>query len=215
MQTRPENFVAAEKGSEFQDRITIALDREAYTRILKTDIPSDQFTGLKEIVKRTESPTEAVNPSSHFRKHFIREPFGSQDYPDLLILDGDRAISVEIKFSTGRSSGHPMWNGGLPRPSGIYVFGSYGRQDVTFFRGCDVVSSRDIRKLRGFFERQKTEEADFNAREMTEQRYGFTTYVRRSFEQKKKHNPGAIVDFFKNPDRQDLEDAVLSHLRGV
>lgn len=175
IRTHPQDFVAAEKGDEFQDRILNSLSREGYTRILKRDIPSDQFTNLKKVVKRTDSVIEAENPSPYLHKHFLHEPFGSPDYPDLPILDGRRAISAEIKFSRDRRSGHPMWNSGLPRPSGIYVFGNRARRDATFFRGCAEASSPDIGKLRGFFERQKAEEADFNAREMTQQPYGFTT----------------------------------------
>ena len=213
MRADPKEFVGAMKGNEFEDRIMNALGRGAYTRILKADIPAARFKALKAAVQETSAAIEPENPSPDFRQHFLHQPFGSQAYPDLLILDGARVISIETKFSQQPHQGHPVWNGGLPRTTGIYVFGNYGRGDLTFFRGCDVVSPEDIRRLRGFFEAQKAEEMAFNAKEMAEQPYGFTSYVRRTFNQQKKPNREAIVDLFKNPDRQTLEDAVISHLQ--
>ena len=43
--------------------------------------------------------------------------------------------------------------------------------------------------------------------------FTWAPYVRRTFNQQKKPNREAIVDLFKNPDRQTLEDAVISHLQ--
>ena len=42
--------------------------------------------------------------------------------------------------------------------------------------------------------------------------YGFTTYIRRAYDQGKKHNKNAILDFFKNKNRADLENNVISFI---
>ena len=68
----------------------------------------------------------------------------------------------------------------------------------------------DVRKLRDFFDKGLSEyQQRFNSDEMKEQAYGFSVYIRRTFDQNKKYNPDAVVDFFENPWRAELEDAVI------
>lgn len=84
---------------------------------------------------------------------------------------------------------------------------------LLFFRGHDVLSLSEVEKLHDFFDKGLKEyQQEFNSQEMKEQNYGFQTYIRKAFDQTKKHNSGAITDFFNNPNRENLESSVLNHL---
>ncbi len=204
------NYLGSREGSEFEDRINAKLHTLGYSRLIRTDITEKGFALLKKLVLDKETNHVPQNPFSvKFHRHFFHQPYGPQEYPDFLILDGDGVVSIETKYSKNKQ-GKPMWNSGLPRPNGIYVFGSYGRKDITFFRGADVVPKEDVRKLRDFFDKGLSEyQQRFNSDEMKEQAYGFSVYIRRAFDQNKKYNPDAVVDFFENPWRAELEDAVI------
>ena len=206
-------YLNSAKGGEFEDRIDAKLYKLGYSRIIKDDIEGDGFKLLKTQVQNKETNHKIRNPLKKFKKHFLTQPYGSQDYPDFLVLDGSRVISIEVKFSRGRQ-GRPVWNSGLPRPNGIYIYGAYERSDVTFFVGGDVVSKSDVKKLHDFFDKGLKEyQMRFNEDEMGEQEYGFAAYIRKAFEQTKKYNPDAKIDFFSNENRKALEDSVLAFLK--
>ena len=69
-----------------------------------------------------------------------------------------------------------------------------------------------IGKLHDFFLKMKQQQCDFNKTEMLKQKYGFAVYNRKAFDQRKKHNKDAIINFFNNEDRKQLEDAVLQYV---
>lgn len=50
---------------------------------------------------------------------------------------------------------------------------------------------------------------------MSNQEFGFAVYARKAYEQKQKHNPEAITNFFQNHRRYDLEKQVLEHSKGL
>lgn len=129
-----------------------------------------------------------------------------------MIFDGKRVEAVEIKLS---KQSKPMWNSGLPRQSGIYIFGSPKRKDMTFFKGSSVVTLNEAKELHNFFTRLNNSEQSFNNKIMRNQAYGFSAYIRKAFDQKKAHNPQAIIDFFENPNRNKLETAVIKHLQST
>ncbi len=209
LRTNPVGFLGATRGQDFENRVSAGLDARAYNRILKSDLSHEEWNELRNGV---EADSLAFSNTSTRRKHYVERPFGSQRYPDFLVLDGARVVLIEVKFSR-KKQGHPMWNGGLPRQGGLYVFGAYGRQDVTFFLGRDVVSSEEARQLHNFFEKLTELQDAFNAKSMTGQRYGFTAYSRKAFDQRAKHSPNAVLDFFTNPGRCDLEDSALAFLQ--
>ena len=43
-------------------------------------------------------------------------------------------------------------------------------------------------------------------------KYGFSTYIRKAYEQKNTHNKNAILNFLKNPNRDDLEKNVFEFI---
>ncbi len=213
LQRNKRHYLGSSKGTDFEDRINSKLHALGYSRLTKSDIGGDGFVLLRESVLDKETENIPGNPfSSKFNKHFFYQAYGPQNYPDFLILDDYMVVSVEVKFRR-ESGGKPMWNSGLPRPNGIYVFGSYGRGDITFFRGCDVVSIKEAKRLHDFFDKGLKEyQRRFNSDEMCRQAYGFSVYIRKAFDQNKAHNPQATLDFFNNARREELENAVIQHL---
>ena len=106
-----------------------------------------------------------------------------------------------------------MWNSGAPRPSGIYIFGSYGREDITFFLGGSVLDPELASMMHAQWEKVGATINEFNIQVAKDQEYGFHLYPRKAFDQKKQINPRAVTNFFTNPRRHELEDEVLAHLR--
>lgn len=152
-----------------------------------------------------------LNPyaSSH-GQHYIVQPYGNQEYPDILVFHGSNLVIVEVKFEKA-NSGLPMWNSDLPSSNGIYIYGSLGRGDITFFRGSDIVSAQEAQQMHAFFDaRLKKLEREFNRDLLSSQQYGFSVYVRKAFDQGKQHNDSAVIDFFANPDRKRLEQNVIN-----
>ena len=212
LQTEKRQFLTAAQGSEFESRLRLKLDTIGFNRVMKEDINEITFNELKKLVQENQRLTETCNPTD-YERHYLVQPFGSQGYPDFLVFYGKRVISIESKYSRG-SGKKPMWNSGLPRPSGIYIFGSYGKGDVTFFRGCDVVSPHESRKFMEFFNRQRQAQEEFNEQNMRGQKYGFVAYVRKAFDQNFRYNDEAVTDFFANENRAELERSVIGYTAG-
>lgn len=169
---------------------------------------------LKEIKQSILNKDEILDNDTKFNHHYLYHPFGTQNYPDFIICDKNILISIESKF-TKKSKKKPVWNSGLPRLNGLYIFGSYGKQDITFFRGKDVISYEESEQFLQFFDQEKEHAALFNTQNMSNQEFGFAAYVRTAFEQQKKYNINAVIDFFDNEKRSSMEDAVLTYLREI
>ena len=209
IQNSRHGYLQAATGKNFEERIAHTIDRLGYLRIMPTDLPT--LRDIKEQVKLTIN-AGFVNNATDYQRHYIVQPFGSQDYPDFLIMDGEKIISIEAKYSQ-ISQSKPMWNSGLPRLNGIYIFGASGLADITFFRGGDILTADEIGKLHQFFADLKTSQNQFNTGEMGMQAYGFGVYVRKAFDQNRRHSQHAIIDFFNNPNRQHLEAEVIRHVQ--
>ncbi len=213
LKTNKSLYLNADTGKDFEERISTKLSKMGFGRIRKIDVDNNKFAQLKVEVLTKNSSHDLQNPfADTFREHYIEQPYGKQNYPDIIVLDQSKLISIEVKFSAAKQ-GKPVWNSGLPRPNGIYIFGSLERDDITFFRGCDVLSIAEIEGLQDFFDvGLKGHQDHFNKEEMGKQKYGFSVYVRKTYEQKSMFNKGAVLNFFTNPDRELLEKSVLAHL---
>ena len=210
---RRASYLNAETGSAFENRFTSELGkRVGLSRVVKDQIGSDEFAIVKRAAQEKVAE-EAIENPTEFRQDFIVQPYGSQAYPDIIIFDGDWLHPIEMKFST-KNQGHPMWNSGAPRPNGIYVFGAYERQDLTFFLGRSVLEPRLAAIMHEKWEEVQAEIESFNAEVASAQEYGFHIYPRKAFDQKKKLNRRAVTDFFTNPKRERLEAEVIAYLRG-
>lgn len=204
-------FLRAETGEDFENRIKNQLDTAGFNQLQRDEVGLDEsaFRELKDQVKDRLRTGSIANPIPARTHHFLAQPFGSQDYPDLIIFDGPTVHSIELKYSK-ESQAKPMWNSGLPRQLGIYIFGSYKRGDVTFFLGRDIISRDEASAMTQFFDSLGQRQHSFNTSQLANQPYGFTVYVRRAYDQRKSPNPKAITDFFNNPNRSTLEQNTIA-----
>ena len=207
-----DDYLNASSGEAFEQRIYSEMQvRVGMLQIQKDQFTRNEFREIKSDVLRRTSTVSARN-STGFRKHLIYQPCGTQQYPDAIIFDGDKLHVVETKFSKNVRAA-PFWNSGPPRPTGIYIFGAYKLRDLTFFMGRGILSPEEASEMHGELDRIQAEAERWNDAHAHRQRYGFRIYARRAFDQRKKSNPDAIVDFFTNPYREALEDEVIAYLR--
>lgn len=205
------NYLNASSGKAFEERVMAQLTELGYNRILSTDLDKNY---LKEIKESILNKDETLDNDTIFNHHYLYHPFSKQRYPDFIIFDNNILISIESKF-TEKSKKKPVWNSGLPRLNGLYIFGSYGIQDITFFRGKDVITYEEREQFLQFFAQEKERANLFNSQNMSDQEFGFAAYVRTAYEQQKKYYINAVIDFFDNTKRTSMEDAVLDYLQGI
>lgn len=210
---RKADYLRAETGEDFEDRFENGLRSEDYSRILKDDISDGDFKFIKNFVVNKQNADFLI--FKKYRKSFIRVPFGSQNYPDFIIFTGRHAIPVEIKYSK-KNQTRPIWNSGIPRANGVYIFGSYEKKDITFFLGKDVLNNKRRDALIGFFEEVKKKESDFKKYTKkvlpdTEKR-GFMPYIRRAYDQEK-ISTDTELNYFAHSQRERLEKGVTSTLK--
>lgn len=96
-----------------------------------------------------------------------------------------------------------------------YIFGSYDKKDITFFRGSDILNNEDRKQLLQFFEKAMKNAELFNQKYISNQEFGFGVYARKMYENKQKYNPDAIINFFQNHRRSDLEKQVLEYCKEI
>ena len=197
-------YVGVPSGEEFEQRIMNGLHQSGFNRILERDIGAHALV-IKPQVRDHFHEENIPNPTN-YRAHYWYQPSGSQNYPDFVIFWGQRLLCLEAKFSK-EGQKKPVWNSGLPRQNGIYIFGSRRVRDVTFFMGRDVITEETARQMHDLFSYLQGRQIEFNEN-LGPQPYGFSVYVRKAFDQSKKMNPDAVLDFFSNPNRQNLENSV-------
>lgn len=204
-----ENFAEELKEIGFKN-----LDKEEL--IDKEEIRWEQLK--KEVKKKGNNEIITNNFPSWTINKFVYSPRGSQNYPDFLIFTSKYIIPIELKSSESTAT-KPMWNSHLPRGNGLYIFVSHERNDITFFRGIDVIDERLHKKLVEFFQKEgeiKSFEEEFN-KNLPKSERGWKVYIRIAYDQVKSlllpQSQGEL-NYFKHPHREDIEDKVLEWLEG-
>ena len=163
-----------------------------------------------------KAATESTNKQAEIAKlvpgmkpgTFIRQPCGSQSFPDFLVRDfSGTFVLVEAKSGNGRA---PAWNDSLVKKDAIYIFSSGFYNQTTVFLGQDVLDSVREKILTDAHEniRRIVEETNklLNNTPDTFNR-GFGYYVRPKFEQ---GGGWDKTDYFKHADRTKCEQNVLA-----
>lgn len=143
---------------------------------------------------------------------FIKQPAGSQGFPDILVKDFDgRLIALECK-SIDKASGCPMWNDSVPRPGSIYILNSGRYNQTTVFLGQDVITDEE----RALMDEQSTE---MNAvagkyqgmlQKIDKHNRG---WVQKSRKQHFQQGGGAKTNYFTHKDRAQCEENVLNFVK--
>lgn len=225
IQKDKKSMLGSSKGSDFEDQISKKLKKHKFERELNMASTRDPILKqyLKEIKGTIQSKTgpslidnTLLAKGEQYKNFFIPQPYGSQNYPDFLVFTEHKIFSIESKFLE-KAGTKPVWNGNLPKQDGIYILGSYHRQDVTLFRGEDVLPEEErvsILKMwddteKDFAEWMKNNKDAIKAGDIKGE-YGFTPYVRQAYQQTQKNNPAAILNYFKDgKDRKHLEKSLL------
>ena len=220
IQKNKKEWLKSKKGSDFEDRIEASLKRYGFNRIDKDDKNIKSIlNSIKNSILDKKSNDIIDNIYCERDKSlgncFICQPYGSQDFPDFLIFTNKKIISIEVKYSGSKSS-KPMWNSNLPKANAIYIFGSYGREDVTFFLGSDVLPMPEREELINFFDEIKKLENNFrkNLKEKIKNdnavfNRGFDVWIKRAYQQDKIINNNPEIDYFSHINRIDCENNVI------
>lgn len=222
MKKNKKNFIKAKSGDQFEDILESEFKKVGLTKLSLEFCTDDEIIKFVNKIKPDiQNKIGAKIINNELSKpgqinFFISQPYGTQNYPDFLIFTEDKVFAIETKFSS-KSASKPLWNGNLPKHNGIYIFGSYGKGDLTFFKGSDVLEKKEREYMVEFFESttkliqdnfKKMMLDKFNKKEIDLDR-GFNVYIRTAFEQTRSINPVAHMDFFTHPKRDRIEDKLI------
>ena len=217
------------KHNSHEDALASELVKEGFVEIIQESTrqtrpskknPNGRTTKAKTFPKLSRTSLKAANESSNRQieiaklvpemnpGEFIRQPCGSQSFPDFLVRDfSGTFVLIEAKSGNGRV---PAWNDSLVKKDAIYIFSSGFYNQTTVFLGQDVLDSAREKilanaheNIRRIVEETKTLLATtpdtFNR--------GFGYYVRPKFEQGGGNHK---TDYFKHADRSKCEQNVLA-----
>ena len=209
IKNNPLDYVGGSSNSDFEKQVIEQLETFGYYETDFNELGNSYKTYWRKLI---ESDDRIIENVTQLKQNYIAQPFGTQRYPDVLILDNKTVLCLELKSSNGTK---PVWNSGLPKANGLYVFGSYVKKDITFFRGSDILNDEDRKRLSGFFEDAMENAESFNQEYMSNQEFGFGVYARKMYQNQQTYNPQAIINFFQNRRRYDLEGQVLEYCKGL
>lgn len=204
------SYLNAREGSEFEDRIIECLKNKLGLNRIYKDLISPEDWKAVDHHMRNRLGTEFMDlPNPALKKSFLYQPYGSQKFPDFIVFTDNKVVPIEIKFST-KDQSKPVWNGHVPRANAFYVFGSYGKKDITFFCGDDVIRPEHRQALFDFFTEIRSMEDKIreNVPGLDTTNRGFTPYVRAAFGQKR-HHSDVHMSFFSHPERKQVEDLAV------
>lgn len=179
-------------GPQFEGSLQQSLKRSGFNQAM---MKTDQVLGdyVRKIREEAHSKTESVllkntlcsKDSDMYKDFYIIEPYGSQNFPDMMVFTQDKIVMLESKFTIS-ASGMPMWNSNMPKKDAFYVFGSGKINSLTFFIGNSMLKEQTRNKLIELEEKIKayTNELmdEFNDSDH-ENKYGFHVYPRLAFHQ--------------------------------
>ena len=157
------DWLGISQGRHLEDRLEEELRKNNFIplrwKLIENEVSAKQDKKQWKILKKqvlSKDNSELIrnNFSSFTHNTYFRSPYGSQNYPDFLVFTSKFIIPIEVKAST-KEGIKPMWNSHLPKTNGLYIFASFGKKDITFFRGSDVIEEKLSIQLWNFFEKVK------------------------------------------------------------
>lgn len=200
----------ANTGKRFEEIFLEKITDLGYIRVLKsTFIKNFQnvMGDFKEEVLQMDIDKGLIK-NNYFKKIatkrqiVIHQPFGKQKYPDFLLINNSYVLPVEIKYST-KNGNKPTWNSGLPRSSGVYLFGSFNKKEITFFAGQFIMQPSYRRQLISIFDfaeeqmKKRIKESKLDK--------SFSLYLRRMYNQ--------TFDAFKWDKRLEVETKTIEFVK--
>lgn len=203
------------EGKHLEDRLEEELRKNNFIPLRLKLVEKSQWQALKkEILQKGNNELIKNNFSASTHNTYFRSPYGPQNFPDFLVFTNKFIIPIELKASK-RTGSKPMWNSNLPKANCIYIFASFGKEDITFFRGADVIEEKLSNQLWNFFAEVKRTEKKFIG-DLTLSERGWKPYIRVAFEQAKSLLlPSGGLDYFQHPKRKEIENKVFEWLESI
>ncbi len=218
-----DNAGSGQKFNSHEDALADQLVAHGYTQVQQHGIkinkkgnpaPCLKFPKLK--TKLLKAAIESPNRQAEISKlvpgllpgQFIRQPAGSQSFPDFLICDmSGTFVIVEAKSGNGSV---PAWNDSLVKKDCIYIFSSGKYNSNTVFLGQDVLDPAIEKILSNAHDRVKqiidqTKIALVATPDIFNRGFGY--YARPKFEQ---GGGGGKANFFEHADKKKCEANVLA-----
>lgn len=195
------------KGQDFEDFFETQLQNSGYEPI-EINISKESKNKILSCDDLIINPTGLTG--------YKREPFGSQSFPDFLLLEKNYILSIELKSS--QKTDKPMWNNSLPKQHGIYIFMAYSdqpsRQETLLFLGKDVITAHATNilksKMKAIQEASKFTKEELAILDVFN--YGWEPYVRANYQQSI-HNTSTVPSFVNNPNKNRNNQNVIDYLK--
>jgi hypothetical protein len=212
IQKNKDDWLGIRQGKHLEDRLEEELRKNGFIPLRLKLVDKGQWQALKkEILQKGHNELIKNNFLTSTYNTYFRSPYGSQNFPDFLVFTSKFIIPIELKASK-RTGSKPMWNSNLPKANCIYIFASFGKDDITFFRGIDVIEEKLSNQLWNFFIEVKKTEKKF-IQDLAQSERGWKPYIRVAFEQAKSLLlPESGLDYFQHPKRKEIESKVLKWL---
>jgi len=161
IQKQQKDMVASPTGKDFEGQISKIFKDCGFDKYLPDDKELKPYlkANKKKIQKKygeTPLKNELYKKSRAYADFFVMQPYGSQNYPDFIVFTKKNVYLIESKFVSGKAK-KPVWNGNLPKADGIYIFGSFYEQKVTFFLGNDVLANKERLSILSLWDRTDKE----------------------------------------------------------
>lgn len=138
---------------------------------------------------------------------YIRQPSGSQSFPDFLIRDfSGTFVVVEAKSGSGVS---PTWNDSLPKADCIYIMSSGKHAQTTCWLGQDWISDPEVQTFESLYKTIDNVVLRTNQllKTMDQHRRGWQFYSRKKHQQTGTYH---YTDPYRHQDRMKCEQNVLN-----
>lgn len=150
------------------------------------DFTDSEKINIKKQILAKNSIELVNNPNSNisYIYIYIYQPFGSQNFPDFLIITKKYILPLEIKFSTKNEKNHlPKWNSNIPKSNCLYIY-SRVNEDVIYFLGSDFIGNDTRCLLNNFFsgfDVEIKEKLNNLKSENKENPFGLKPYIRKDY----------------------------------
>lgn len=244
-----EHSYPASTGEQFEDNIKTLLQKRGIYEISKnknfksfSEFENKRnkeieilFNEIKDKTLDKNSVETICNPFEKIINNFIYQPYGSQNFPDILIFIDKYVIPLEIKFSTKNAKNElkklPKWNSNIPKNSSLYIFSIQG-EIITFFKGSDFIGDETRKLLYSYFDvlnefndwnektLNKMKEFKNTPEKNNENPFGLQPYVRKDFTYNKNFSTDELIwknkiNIFEYSKRMNWENNVIEFLENL
>ena len=230
-------YAGAKTGELFEDQLKSLFKAEGFTEIRNVsktrkvheqimllegiDSKSEKyiFKDLKSKIIDKKSTLYFPNPFVKIKNSFIFQPFGSQQYPDFLMITEENIIPIEVKFSKTATTKEkikakrPKWNSNLPKANGFYIYG-INATDITYFIGADILGHKSRVAMVEYFAKLDEIAIELNdTLESLENKHGFAPKVRVDYHQLKKSSSINSIPSLFGEDRYEREKNFINVIK--